>query len=210
MPRRTFTRSATRAALASLAALTSIVAAGCDPGEARLPDGEPLAVVRAAPARTSSEKTARVVVAYRDGSAEGTIDLTADASTLQVRRADAPPATVRVGPATYADGLRPDDPILALDLLRGAIDARPSGGVQVRGVDALRYEVTVDLARVDLPQAVRLDRESLPAQVFVDEDGRARRVVMARDLATSPSTLLGRDPPPLVSIDYFDFGIDQN
>jgi hypothetical protein len=79
----------------------------------------------------------------------------------------------------------PNDPLWPLDALFGANgDAVEIGSEAVRGVPATRYRLTVDLARADaaLPAGVSVPAgpyrslRALPAEVWLDAAGLARRV----------------------------------
>jgi len=128
------------------------------------------------------------------------------------------------------------DPSQQLDLLRGVSDdVREVGSADVRGDEATRYAITIDPQRLAAASGVVVDgglvqaalqaAGPMPGQVFVDSDGRVRRLEISiesngADLAASPemSRLLG-DNPQLqemmrerrttseISIEYFDFGI---
>jgi hypothetical protein len=79
----------------------------------------------------------------------------------------------------------PNDPLWPLDALFGAgDDAEETGPEAVRGVPATRYRLTVDLARADaaLPAGVSVPSgpyrslSRLPAEVWLDAAGLARRI----------------------------------
>jgi hypothetical protein len=79
----------------------------------------------------------------------------------------------------------PNDPLWPLDALFGASgDAVEIGPEAVRGVTVTRYRVTVDLARADaaLPAGVSVPSgpyrslRALPAEVWLDAAGLARRI----------------------------------
>jgi hypothetical protein len=79
----------------------------------------------------------------------------------------------------------PNDPLWPLDALFGASgDAVEIGPEAVRGVPATRYRLTVDLARADtaLPAGVSVPSgpyrslSALPAEVWLDAAGLARRI----------------------------------
>jgi hypothetical protein len=79
----------------------------------------------------------------------------------------------------------PNDPLWPLDALAGANDdVTELGPDSVRGVPATHYRLTVDLARADseLPAGVSVPSGPyrslgrLPAEVWLDSDGLARRI----------------------------------
>lgn len=86
-----------------------------------------------------------------------------------------------------------EDPMQALQLLRGASDVRAAGSEDVNGVAATRYDVTVDLAEAvrrtpeEQRDAVRqqfemLGTDELPMSVWIDGEGRLRRLHYQLDL----------------------------
>jgi hypothetical protein len=131
------------------------------------------------------------------------------------------------------------DPSEQLDLLRGVSDdVREVGTTQVRGADVHHYAITIDPLRLaqqatvvvegGLTQAALKATGPIPAEVFVDEDGRVRRLEVAisvsgADLAASPemSEALGdvladprfaemmrdRRTGMEIAVEYFDFGV---
>jgi hypothetical protein len=128
------------------------------------------------------------------------------------------------------------DPSQQLDLLRGVSDeVREVGSTQVRDADVRQYAITIDPQRLaaasgvvvegGLTQAVLQASGPIPGQVFVDADGRVRRLEVSletngADLAASPELskilpdnsqvqemLRERRTAMDISIDYFDFGI---
>jgi hypothetical protein len=128
------------------------------------------------------------------------------------------------------------DPSRQLDLLRGVSDdVREVGTTQVRGDEVTRYAITIDPQRLAAANGVVVDGGLLqaamqaagpmPGQVFVDSDGRVRRLEVdiatnGADLAASPEMsemlgdnqrlqemLRGRRTTSKISIEYFDFGV---
>lgn len=98
------------------------------------------------------------------------------------------------------------EPAAVVDLLRGAEGpVRRLGDDRVRGVRTMHYRATVDMARAlaRVPTARRPDldrfaaampRRRLPVDVWVDVQGRARRITYARPRLT-------------LTIELFDFGV---
>jgi hypothetical protein len=128
------------------------------------------------------------------------------------------------------------DPSQQLGLLRGVSDdVREVGAAEVRGAEVTRYAITIDPRRLAEESGVVVDggltqvalraAGPIPGQVFVDADGRVRRLevqieVAGTDLAASPELgeLVGADPrlqemlrerrtSSHLRIDYFDFGV---
>ena len=103
-----------------------------------------------------------------------------------------------------------NDPLWPLDALFGARDAVEIGADPVRGVSATHYRVTIDLARADaaLPAGVMVPAgpyrrlSQIPAEVWLDADGLARRIAVMTD----PTA--GDDGTPMWSIvELQDFGV---
>ena len=123
------------------------------------------------------------------------------------------------------DQLGSSDPTAALDMLRGvAKDVREIGEEKVRGTTTTRYRGTVDLkaALAKVPEnrraqldalAEQLEAESIPVDVWVDGDGRARRLVYAVALpgpdggaSTGAADDTGAELKMTTTIEFFDFG----
>jgi hypothetical protein len=104
----------------------------------------------------------------------------------------------------------PNDPLWPLDALFGATDdIAEIGSDAVRGVMTTHCRVTVDLGRADaaLPAGVSVPAgpyrslRHLPAEVWLDPDGRARRIAVNSDPA-APS-----DAESWAVTELWDFGI---
>lgn len=168
-----------------------------------------------------------------------------DVVYTQIPLPEAPTAWVRVDPhdmpgmpeegglgAGPAGGQNPAD---SLDYLRGVTDeVTEEGSEQVRGVDTTRYEATVDLERVveEAPEAQRehvrqsaerLGVDELPMTVWVDDEGRLRRLHYEVDLSRvqPPEASDGSDAPDdaamarpqgtaTITMELFDFGVDAD
>jgi hypothetical protein len=135
---------------------------------------------------------------FTDGVGAAVLELSADDPGLRERQAemiyDGANAYVRVADTWTGfflgdpGGPRgPNDPLWPLDALFGAgDDAVEIGPEAVRGVPATRWRVTVDLARADaaLPAGVSVPSgpyrslSRLPAEVWLDADGLARRIAV--------------------------------
>jgi hypothetical protein len=103
-----------------------------------------------------------------------------------------------------------NDPLWPLDALFGVRDAVEVGAESVRGQDATRYRLTIDLARADaaLPAGVTVPDgpyrrlSQIPAEVWLDADGRARRIAVMTD----PTS--GQGGTPMWSVvELWDFGV---
>jgi hypothetical protein len=103
-----------------------------------------------------------------------------------------------------------NDPLWPLDALFGARDAVEIGAESVRGVPATRYRLTIDLARADaaLPAGVAVPEgpyrrlSQIPAEVWLDADGLARRIAVM----TNPTAGTGGTPMWSV-VELWDFGV---
>ncbi len=102
----------------------------------------------------------------------------------------------------------PNDPLWPLDALFGASgDAVEIGPEAVRGVPVTRYRVTVDLARADaaLPAGVSVPSgpyrslRALPAEVWLDAAGLARRISVNSEPAAADSVWS--------IVELWDFGV---
>jgi hypothetical protein len=102
----------------------------------------------------------------------------------------------------------PNDPLWPLDALFGASgDAAEIGPEAVRGVPATRYRLTVDLARADaaLPAGVSVPSgpyrslRALPAEVWLDAAGLARRISVNSEPATADAVWS--------IVELWDFGV---
>lgn len=110
-----------------------------------------------------------------------------------------------------------------LAFLRGATKVFPYGGEEVRGVNTYRYSLVVDLALAAASspdQRAALDAAAAaigpvlwPADVWLDADGRVRRLQMAEDphartTTTKANLLFAKDGNflALTNLTFFDFG----
>jgi hypothetical protein len=102
----------------------------------------------------------------------------------------------------------PNDPLWPLDALFGASgDAVEIGPEAVRGMPVTRYRVTVDLARADaaLPGGVSVPSgpyrslRALPAEVWLDAAGLARRISVNSEPATADAVWS--------IVELWDFGV---
>lgn len=114
------------------------------------------------------------------------------------------------------DQLGVEDPIVSLEVLRGASSgARETGKETIRGAKTTRYHAVVDmkkaLSAAPATRRPQLDRfaakvqvSQLPIEVWIDEQGRTRRLEYSVDV---PGT--GSDAAPLrmtARTELFDFG----
>ena len=104
----------------------------------------------------------------------------------------------------------PNDPLWPLDALFGANgDAVEVGLETVRGVPATRYRLTVDLTRADtaLPAGVSVPSgpyrslRALPAEVWLDTAGLARRISVNSEPAAAANAQVWS------IVELWDFGV---
>jgi hypothetical protein len=103
-----------------------------------------------------------------------------------------------------------NDPLWPLDALFGVRDAVEIGAESVRGVPVTHYRLTIDLARADaaLPAGVTVPDgpyrrlSQIPAEVWLDADGVARRIAVMTD----PTSGTGGTPMWSV-VELWDFGV---
>ena len=109
--------------------------------------------------------------------------------------------------------LGPYDPLWPLDALFGAgDDAVEIGPEAVRGVPATRYRLTVDLGRADaaLPAGVSVPSgpyralSRMPAEVWLDAAGLARRISVSSEPAAAA------DQQVWSIVELWDFGVTVN
>lgn len=170
------------------------------------PRGSPEALVRSAADRTFAARAARVEAAAPDAQ-----------SSALVRFA-APPAAPLTpsgrGAATgYPELARP---LALVDLLRGAVGVESYGGVAVRGVSTFRYETVLDVERAlaTTPPVRRAEVAALAAalatpafyaDVWLDADGRVRRVQVPLRKTTMRPAARDRRIPQFVTVDLYDY-----
>ena len=180
--------------------LVALLGSGCGSDEGSGPKGAPAAVVGQAPDLTLAEGRARVLGAAPGVESSGSIDLRTGT------------ADVRVSGAKEASPFL-TDPALVLDLVRGVVAIDPFGGLQARGVGTMMYEVDVDPGKVlaAAPAEHRdrlaelLPRERFYADVFIDTQGRIRRVQLPVDLTTPRQYGDSKITNEEMTVDFYDF-----
>ena len=171
------------------------------------PTAHPATVVKAAPDLTLATRTAHVATAAPGVTATGRVVFASGRDVLTL------------APPTVADppfGVR--EPAAVLDMLRGVTRVRSYGGAEVQGIGTKRYEVDIDVAKAiaATPEQRRADLhlldgklgqdKALWADVFVDAQGRVRRVLLPVETAMIRPYGQDQREPALVSVDYSDFG----
>ena len=169
------------------------------------PHGDPGTVVLAAPDRTTREATAQVEAAAPDATSRGRVRLSDPEARLEP-----------TGPGASKDYPELGQPVAVVDLARGSVEVTSYGGTALRGVSTFRYEVTVDvdLAVRRAPEARRgalsrfsgrLGARAFYADVWLDAQGRLRRVQVPVEKTAQRPGSRDRRTPKLVSVDFFDF-----
>jgi hypothetical protein len=115
--------------------------------------------------------------------------------------------------------LQSNDPTAVLQFLRGSGEVTEVGRETLRGADTTHYRATLDLARAreSVPEDVReaydqatatLGVDTLPAEIWVDEEGRMRKLTFSVDLSkaklpdgASASGVLH------MTMELYDFGV---
>ena len=224
-----------------VSALVIAIALSSCGGSSNTPRGNPGDIVRSATDRTIAAGVANIVVSAGDGLLEAKVDLESGRGTGRVRSVDVGGAEGRqvtidyaaayiagapsiVGEAEAASispllltapGAQPGNPLVALDLLRGAVNVVSYGGVSVRGTATFRYELDIDPKRA-ISRAPPDRRESLqatssrlakriPADVWIDSNGRVRRLQLGVDLRAHTTSTDQKGVPLVTVIDFVGF-----
>ncbi|MDP8976325.1 MAG: hypothetical protein M3N28_08205 [Actinomycetota bacterium] len=167
--------------------------------------GAPEAVIRAAPERTLAAASARVEAAAPDASSVGVVRFPGPGAELQPS-----------GPGASKGYPELRDPLAVVDLVRGALEVVSYGGTAVREASTFRYETVIDVeaavratpeGRKAAVQAMadRLGVRAFYADVWVDTEGRIRRVQMPVEKTVKRPGNRDRTRPPLITVDFFAF-----
>jgi len=181
----------------ALACATVLVAglAGCGKDRTGGPRGTPVAVVSASPGDTLKAGRASVQAATSTANSDGWVDFAHRQVHVTVagRGASAAPALLR-------------DPLLAVEVVRGAVDVVEYGGAEVRGASTIRYEFDVDPNRAALgPAANGLRRPTFYADAWIDSQGRLRQVLVPANLNEARPGTNSSATPEVVTVQFFDF-----
>lgn len=213
-------------ASSAAAAALSILLTGCAGSGG--PKGQPLDVVKGAPELTFAAGTTRIHIAGPDLRADGVVDLATGAARLTVVN----PGTGATSEVVTANGVGPSDGPhmpggLALtdvrglvDLLRGTVKVYTYGGAEVQGIDTIRYTIDDDdlaLAVEATPPARRASverardlaggRPTIKIDVWVDAEGRIRRIQIPTDLTTKTPPTRVDGAPVAFTVDFLEFGV---
>ncbi len=114
-----------------------------------------------------------------------------------------------------------NDPSNTLALLKGVADEIEEVGTEeVRGEDTTHYRATVDVRRALEQQGAVEDRqrfemfldqfgtETIPVEVWLDEEGRARRVRYDQPLPETPGVSVPAGTGVSLTIELYDFGVE--
>ncbi len=115
-----------------------------------------------------------------------------------------------------------NDPSNTLALLNGvADDVEEVGTEEVRGEETTHYRATVDVRRALDHQGAIADRqqfetfldrfgaETIPVEVWLDDEGRARRMRYDQPLPDTPGVPIPADAGVSLTIELYDFGVDE-
>jgi hypothetical protein len=174
-------------------------------GGSRISRGAPDAVIRAAPDRTLGATSAQVEAAAPDASSAGTVRFAGPAPELQP-----------TGPGAGRDYPELRDPLAMVDLVRGALEVVSYGGTAVREASTFRYETVIDVEAAvrATPEgrkasaramADRLGSPAFYADIWVDGEGRIRRVQVPVEKTTKRPGNRDRSKPRLITVDLFAF-----
>lgn len=175
-------RERRRVLLWTAVALASFAAACNEP---HLPDGEPKAIVSAAPDLTFAESPVQIEISRPTGRTSTTVDLYEDSEAAAV-----------------------------LDLVRGVDHIETYGGQRVRGRGALRYDVRFDVSKAAAKtpaarrgQVERLAPESgsdvIRGAIWVDREGHIVRVLLPTPLWATTRPTFASGAEHVVTYDYF-------
>lgn len=183
----------------------ALVLAACGSDRTGGPTGAPTDVVRGAPERTLAAAAVSVEASAPDAQSAARLAPGAPHADLEAR-----------GPGAAAGYPELADPLGLVDLVRGAVDVVSYGGQPIRGVSTFRYEVVVNVERAlavapparqpaTRAMAERVGSSSFYADVWVDNDGRLRRIqVPVAKTAVRPEAHV-KVPPAVVTVDLFDY-----
>lgn len=190
--------------LITAAAALAVGGAACGTDRTGGPRGAPQAVVEAAPDRTVAAGGASFDATAPDGESDGEVRFADGALTgaTTARNATAHPELT--------------DPGSVPDLLRGAIASVSYGGAAVRGASTFRYETVINVERAvaETPPDRRprmaafaraIDAPAFYADVWIDADGRLRRIQLPVEKTTKRPADRAEELPRLVTVDFFDF-----
>jgi len=186
-----------------LAVTMSLVACGSD--RTGGPRGEPQAVVDASPDRTILALGAAFDATAPDAERNGEVEFGAGGRV-----------TVAEDGRNAVRHPELDDPASVVDLVRGALAAVAYGGAAVRGASTFRYETVINVERAvaETPAdgkarmeafAAALGAPAFYADVWIDGEGRLRRIQVPVEKTTKRPPDRSKVLPRLITVDFFDF-----
>lgn len=187
-------------ALAVTVVLVALMGAACGSEDGAGPRGSAETVVGQAPDVTQAAGRAKVAAFAPALQGEGTIDLRTGVAQVAQKGPGPPNPFV-------------SEPAFAIDVVRGAARIETFGGVGVQGVGTMMYELDVDPAKVlaAAPTARRerlakvLPATSFYADVFIDTQGRIRRVLLPVDLTDPRQYGDSKITIEEMTVDFFGF-----
>ncbi len=191
--------------LPALLVFLALVTAACGSDRTGGPSGDPEAIVRRSPDLTLVGGTVRVEAAAPGAQSRGRLRLADSDDQLATAGVDADKGYPELA-----------HPLAMVDLVRGAVAVEPYGGIAVRGVSTFRYETVINVERAvrATPEHRRPRVEALArmlgapafyADVWVDGQGRLRRVQVPVVKTTERPHTRDRRTPDLITVDLFDF-----
>jgi hypothetical protein len=152
-------------------------------------------VVGAAADATLRAMRASVEAATSDTTSTGWVDLARRQVHVAVagRQAGRPPALLI-------------DPLLAVEVLRGATNVVEYGGVEVRGASTIRYQFDVDPTRATLGGLVtELRSPRFYADAWIDGQGRVRQVLVPANINETRPRRRSTRVPQVITVQFFDY-----
>jgi hypothetical protein len=181
--------------LLTCAALVMTGLTGCGKDRTGGPRGTPDAVVGAAAATTFRAGRADVEAATSLLTSTGWVDLARRQAHVNVAGRDAASAPVLLR-----------DPLLAVELLRGATDIEEYGGVEMRGASTIRYSFDVDPRRASIaPLVTGLQRSTFYGDVWVDTQGRVRQVLIPLNINETRPVRNSSRVPEVITVQFFNY-----
>jgi hypothetical protein len=138
----------------------------------------------------------------------------ATSDTTSTGSVDFGPRTARMTPAGRQADRAPvllTDPLLAVEVLRGATNVVEYGGVEVRGASTIRYQFDVDPTHATLGSLVAgLRRPTFYADAWIDGQGRVRQVLVPADINETRPVRRSSRVPQVITVQFFDYSGEAN
>ena len=183
----------------------ALVTSACGTDRSGGPRGEPQAVVDASPDRTLTARSAGFEASAPSAIRAGRVSFD-----------DAGEVIAETSARNVAQHPELQDPRSMVDLIRGALAAESYGGAAVRGASTFRYETVINVERAvaETPPAGRARMEAFAellgspafyADVWIDGEGRLRRIQLPLEKTTERPEARSKRIPQLVTVDFVDF-----